>query len=130
MKDIKSVIESIKNPESGETLHSEGRIKELSIGDNSLDLTYDREGITPQQKRQIEDIIVNELSNQIDEDNIIIKTVSKNSSDVHGAKPKPKQEQPANLKVGHGSLPQKRKIESAKNIIAVSYTHLTLPTIE
>lgn len=120
MSDIRSVIESIKNPASGNTLHSEGRIKELSIKEDSLELVYDREGISPQEKRQIEDVIINELNGKIEEDNITIKTVSKNSQDVHVLKPETKSEKPANLKVGHGSLPQKKKIESAKNIIAIT----------
>lgn len=123
MNDVKTLIESIKNPETGNTLHSENRIKELKVEENALTLVYDREGISPSQKRQIEDIIYNELSGKVEEDNIVIKTVSKDSSDVLAKSEqtaKPKSEQPANLKVGHGSIPKKKKIDTIKNIIAIS----------
>jgi ATP-binding protein involved in chromosome partitioning len=118
--EIKQLIESIKNPNSGETLHSEGRIVDLKVQDNNLEFTYDRTGITPEQKRKIEDVIISELEGKVSEDSITIKTVSKDSSDVYQGGSKP-QEKPAQLAVGHGSsLPQKRKVDGVKKIIAVS----------
>ncbi len=120
MEEIKNIIHSIKNPNSNETLSSEGRIKQLTYENDQLTLVYNRDGINPDQKRKIEDVIINELKNLVSENNIMVKTVSTNSSDVTTKKPEEKKEN-ANLKVGHGApLPQKKRVSNVKKVIAVS----------
>jgi ATP-binding protein involved in chromosome partitioning len=121
---IKDIIHSIKNPNTNETLSSEGRIKQLTYENGQLTLVYNRDGITPEQKRMIEDVIINELKSEVEEDKILVKTTSTDSSDVVGAKPQPQAQKPqqsANLKTGHGTpLPQKKRVENVKKVIAVS----------
>ena len=122
MDHIRQILESIKNPATGETFGAEKRIEKLENKNGALHFTYKRDGITPEQKKTIESVIVNELKQHFSEDNIFIMTTSTNSADVFGkkepAKPAPEK---ANLKVGHGNpLPTKRKVNGAKQIIAVS----------
>ncbi|EQC51524.1 Mrp/NBP35 family ATP-binding protein [Bacteriovorax sp. DB6_IX] len=121
MEEIKSILHSIKNPNTNETLSSEGRIKQLTYENGQLTVVYNRDGISPEQKRKIEDVIINELRSHVEEDNILVKTVSTDSKDVTGAKSAPQQKAPANLKAGHGApLPQKKRVDDVKKVIAVS----------
>lgn len=124
MENIIGLIHSIKNPNTGETLEKENRIKQLTYEDGKLVLIYNRDGISPQQKRSIEDVIFNELEGKLSEDNITVKTVSTDSSDVTKASGAPAQQPPkkdANLKVGHGNpAAQKRRVENVGKVIAIS----------
>lgn len=118
---IQDILESIKNPNSGETLKSEGRIQEIKADKDTLSFTYERDGITPEQKRIIEDIIINELKSFYNEDKITVKTVSKNSADVMATKPQPAPAPKAQIKSGHGPVgATKRRVPGVKNVIAVS----------
>ncbi len=125
MSKIEEVINTIKNPATSVALSEEGRIVSIKDEGGNLEIIYNREGISPEQKRVIEDLFICELRPLIDEDKIYIKTVSGDTKDIYKSVEKPhekkKQDQPASLKVGHGSgLPAKRKLENVKNVIAVS----------
>lgn len=122
--EVKDIIERVKNPNTQKTLTEESRIVEMAIEDDSFSLTYKRDGITPAQKRQVEDVIVNELSKYYSEEKITVKTVSTDSKDVLGAKSAPasapKQDN-AQIKAGHGPVgANKKRVPGVKNVIAVS----------
>ncbi len=119
IEEIKTKLIDVKNPNSGESLLNENRFKDIAIKDENLTLVYNRDGITPEQKRSIEDDIVAKLSSVINEDNLFIKTISTQEAPAQ-AKQKPKQEG-AKLEVGHAKgAPQKRSIDGVSKIIAVS----------
>ncbi|PIK14275.1 Mrp/NBP35 family ATP-binding protein [Halobacteriovorax sp. JY17] len=120
---IKNLICTIANPATGMTLGAEERITEVKVTGESVLIKYDREGITPAQKRVIEDSIYGLLKADFEEDNITIMTVSKDSKDVFAgsAKPaEPKKEQAA-IKAGHGPVgANKKRVPNVKNVLAVS----------
>lgn len=116
-------LKDIENPQTEKSLHSEGRFLKIDIDNDWLRIEYNREGISPQEKRIIEEEIYNALKPHWDIEKIKIMTVSKGSKDVTGSEkvscqsknPAPK----ANLKVGHGEVGSPRSIPSIKHIIAV-----------
>ncbi len=120
---IKNLIRTIANPATGMTLGAEERITEVKIDGENILIKYDREGISPAQKRIIEDSIYGLLKADFEEDNITIMTVSKDSKDVFSgtaAPAAPKKEQAA-IKTGHGPVgANKKRIPNVKNVLAVS----------
>ncbi len=124
MSNIRAIVDTIKNPSSNKTLNEEGRIVSVKETKDLLEITYNRDGISPEQKRVIEDLFIGELKKAVEEDKIYIKTVSSDSSDVYksiGSNEPKKEEKPASLQVGHAKgLPAKRKLDNIKNVIAVS----------
>ncbi|WP_372652557.1 Mrp/NBP35 family ATP-binding protein [Halobacteriovorax sp.] len=120
---IKNLIRTIANPATGMTLGAEERITEVKVDGKNVLIKYDREGISPAQKRVIEDSIYGLLKADFEEDNITIMTVSKDSKDVFAGKAAPaapKQEQ-ASIKTGHGPVgANKKRIPNVKNVLAVS----------
>lgn len=122
---IKNLICTIANPATGMTLGAEERITEVKVSGEEVLIKYDREGISPAQKRIIEDSIYGLLKASFEEDNITIMTVSKDSKDVLGeAPPKkdmPKQQEQAAIKAGHGPVgANKKRVPNVKNVLAVS----------
>lgn len=125
--EIEKILNSIINPESGKTLKEEGRIVKLQMQEDVLIFQYKRDGITPMQKRAIEKDIFNRISGKIAEDKIKILTISDRSQDVFnslgGSVEAPKKQEPADkpadLKVGHGTIGEKKRVAGIKNIIAV-----------
>ena len=75
-------ISDVKNPNTNETLVSEGRVLGVSHEDGQLKIKYNREGITPAQKREIEDQIYQAIGTSFDQDKIVIMTVSESSTEV------------------------------------------------
>ncbi|WP_127715574.1 Mrp/NBP35 family ATP-binding protein [Halobacteriovorax sp. HLS] len=124
--DIKNLIGTIANPATGKTLGVEGRVKEVIVNDDAVTIKYDREDISPMQKRTIEDSIYGLLKANFDEDNITIMTVSKNSKDVLTQEDRPKREAPpkqeqAHVHAGHGPTGQaKKRVPGVKKVLAVS----------
>ena len=110
------MVGSIKNPITGKSLHEEGRLKDCREKDGGLLVTYSRDGIDPSTKRRIEDAIVLSLKNQYPEEKIWVKTVSKDSSDVY----REGGERTASLKVGHGTVGNKRSIPNVERVLCVS----------
>lgn len=117
-------LANVKNPVTKETLVSEGRILGCSVQDDILKIKYNREGISPEQKRLLEDEIYEALKGLWDENKIQIMTISDSSKDILGDKAAPTQSKPqgeqAGLKVGHGTIGTPKKINDIKKIIAVA----------
>jgi len=78
-----------------------------------IHVTYSREGIELEHKKQLEKEILTTLSSKYPEDKVFIFSTSSQ------AKSEAKKENPAQLKVGHGSVGEKRKITGVKHIIAI-----------
>lgn len=118
---IKSKLVDVKNPNTEKSLLSENRFKDIHIDGSKVTLVYNRDEISAQQKRQIEDAIVESLADLVNEDDLFIKTISSEQAPkAQQQKPQP-QQQNAQLQVGHGkAAPQKRDIPGVKKIIAVS----------
>lgn len=125
LEKAQSLINEVKNPATGKPLSDEGRIVEVNSNESQVQITYKRDGISPKEKREIEDSFIQKLDGLFEEDNIFIKTVSDDSRDVYG-KPTgeqsaPKKEQPATLQAGHGpSLPQKKRVPNVGKVYAIS----------
>lgn len=122
--EIRHIIDSITNPSSGKTLSSEGRIIECKELKNELVVKYKRDGITPEQKRVIENEIIAKMASTYKAEQITVLTVSENSSDVYQTKanaPMVKDAPAAQIKVGHGPGPApKKRVQGAKKVLAVS----------
>ena len=123
--EIKNLLGTIANPVSGKTLGSEGRIKDIEVSGENISIKYDREGISPMQKRTIEDSMYGLLKSKFEEDNISIMTVSKDSQDVFTKEERPvaenKTEAPASIQAGHGpSAPKVRRVPGVSKVLAVS----------
>ena len=123
--EIKTLIGTIANPATGKTLGVEDRVKDASITDDKIIIKYDREGISPNQKRVIEDSIYGLLKSKFEEDNITIMTVSADSKDVFTKEERPEVKAPekkeASIQAGHGPAgATKKRVPGVKNVIAVS----------
>lgn len=122
MNDFKEKISHILNPETNKTLAEESRITKVEFKGDSLNITIQRDGISPASKRKIEDDIVEALKGDVEEDNIFVLSESKKSEDIYksaGLEAKKEVKQPAQLRVGHGQVGEKRKIDGVKSIIAI-----------
>ena len=123
---IKSRLKVIKNPASGATFETEKRWQHVSLEGDKLVAEYNRDGISPSEKRQIEAEIQKSLSDLIGIDNIMIKTTSSQSQDVFKAiekNPSKKvtdSEAPmAQIKTGHGTVGNKKPVPGVGKIIAI-----------
>jgi ATP-binding protein involved in chromosome partitioning len=122
------LIKTVRNPISNKTLFEENRIQEIKFDNDNLVVKYDREGISPENKKIIEENILKTLSSFMDENKVSVITYSKNSQDVYQslgsaptAKPvKNESESGAQLKIGHGTVGNKRSIVGVKKVIAVA----------
>jgi ATP-binding protein involved in chromosome partitioning len=122
MNELTNIIAQVKNPGTGKTLGEENRIASVEEKNNQLHVTYNRDGISPEQKRTIEDEIIKALEGKFDDDKIFIFTKSTESKEVYnaiGSEAPKKSSKPAELKVGHGQVGEKKGIEGVKNIIAI-----------
>ncbi|NOT79218.1 MAG: Mrp/NBP35 family ATP-binding protein [Bacteriovoracaceae bacterium] len=125
---ILNSLKVIVNPNTGKTLNEEGRIVELKLDQNELLFKYKRDGISPEQKKVIENLVVKIASPEISSEKITVLTVSEGSADVFGGKKftkpevKKSEEAPAaQIKTGHGPAGQnKKRVLGAKKVIAVS----------
>jgi ATP-binding protein involved in chromosome partitioning len=127
---INKLLGLIVNPETGKTLKEENRIVEIKTEQNELLFKYKRDGISPEQKRKIESNIHIALADFYKPEEIMILTISENSSDVLsgktvGASSEKSQSAaaaaPAQIKAGHGpAAGAKKKVNGAKKVIAVS----------
>ena len=112
---IADMAASIRNPLTGKTLGEEGRLIGCEERDGGLSVTYSRDGIDPSTKRRIEDAMVLSFKNQYPEEKIWVKTVSKDSADIQG-----KGSPPASLKVGHGTVGNKRRVPDVERVVCIS----------
>lgn len=122
MEDLKKKLAHIKNPESQKTLVEEGRIKNIEYKGESLCVTLLRDGISPENKRKLEDEIVEALKGDANEDDIFVLSESTKSEDIYksaGLEAKKEVKKPAELRVGHGPVAEKKPIPGVKKIIAI-----------
>jgi ATP-binding protein involved in chromosome partitioning len=127
-ENVQKSLKVIVNPNTGRTLHEEGRIVEIKADQNELLFKYKRDGITPEQKKAIETIVINASSGTYTPDQVTVLTISENSADAYAGKtftPKaPADNKPAvaaQLKTGHGPVgAAKKRVAGAKKVIAVS----------
>ncbi len=117
---FKSTISTVKNPVTGNTLASESRIQDVVQEGDKLTIVYERTGISPEQKRVIENEIIEALKGQVDEDNIFIKTVSKDNGDIKATVPTQQAKPQASLNVGHAQPAPKKQVPGVGKVIAVS----------
>ena len=122
MKEYNEIVEQVLNPLSQKSLKEEDRIISIEEKGEDLYIKYNRDGISPTDKKTLESSIIASLKDSISEDNIFLLSQSKESAEVYssiGAESIKAPEQPAQLKVGHGTVGEKRKIPGVKNIIAI-----------
>lgn len=121
---IKSKLDQIKNPATGATFASEKRWQHIAMEGDKLVAQYNRDGISPAEKRIIETEIQKALSDILEVEKILVKTTSSQSQDVFKAldtkasKPAP-ETQPAQLKTGHGTVGNKKPVPGVGKIIAI-----------
>jgi ATP-binding protein involved in chromosome partitioning len=130
INEIKSRVNKILNPVTGQSLEHEQRWKHVGMDGDNLVLEYNRDGISPTEKRIIEEEILKALSELVRPENIMVKTVSTQSQDVFKAldkqTPPPSvatSNQPsstmAQIKAGHGTIDKKKPVPGVGKIIAV-----------
>ncbi len=128
LDEIKKRLNEIKNPATGQSFASENRWQHISVDGDKVTGQYNRDGISPVEKRAIEGEIQKCLSDLVGLDNIIIKTTSSQSQDVFkaldkdGVAPKAapvEPTQPAQIKTGHGTVGTKKPVPGVGKIIAI-----------
>jgi ATP-binding protein involved in chromosome partitioning len=124
-ENIQKQLNVLVNPNTGRTLQEEGRIVEIKADENELLFKYKRDGITPEQKKAIENLVLNIAAPTYSPEKVMVLTVSENSADVFAGKTfSAKQEAPkaaAQIKTGHGPVgANKKRVLGAKKVIAVS----------
>lgn len=124
---IKERLNQIKNPATGATFAAENRWQHVAMEGDKLVAEYNRDGISPAEKRVIETEIQKALTDLMVVDNILVKTTSTKSQDVFkaldekGQKPTaaPVQTEPAQIKAGHGTIGNKKPVPGVAKIIAI-----------
>lgn len=126
LEQIKEKLNQIKNPATGETFAAENRWQHIAMEGDKLVAQYNRDGISPQQKREIETEIQKALTDLVDIQNIMVKTTSSQSQDVFkaldekGTTPsRAPESQPAQIKTGHGTVGNKKPVPGVGKIIAI-----------
>lgn len=124
LTDIKNRLNVIKNPATGKTFKEEGRWQHIQIEGQKVVAQYNRDGISPAEKRVIESEIQKTLEGMVGVDDILVKTTSSQSQDVFKAldqKPQaaPTGAEPAQLKTGHGAVGNKKPVPNVGKVIAI-----------
>ncbi len=122
MKNLVELVSQVENPLTGKTLGDENRVVSVEYKGQDLYVKYKRDGINPDTKKVLEKNILNCLADEVDEDNLFILAQSDDSRDVLAGtarEPEPKNSQPAQLKVGHGTVGEKRRIPKIKHVISI-----------
>jgi ATP-binding protein involved in chromosome partitioning len=126
LEEIKKRLNEIKNPATGATFASENRWQHVNMEGDKLIAQYNRDGISPAEKRTVETEIQKALEGLVGIDNIMVKTTSSQSQDVFKAldekssKPSAAPEtQPAQIKAGHGTVGNKKPVPGVGKIIAI-----------
>lgn len=122
--EIRQRLKAICHPTTGKTFEEEGRWQHIGKEGDKLVLQYNRDGISPAEKRQIEKEIQGVLEGLVGIDNILVKTTSSQSQDVFKAldnAPTKKEEPtaPAQIKAGHGTVGNKKPVPGVGKIIAI-----------
>lgn len=126
LEKIKERLDLIKNPSTGKTFAAEGRWQFVSMEGENLVAQYNRDGISPAEKRVIETEIQKALSDLVGVDKILVKTTSSKSQDVFNSLTEksekaapPQADQPAQIKAGHGTVGNKKPVPGVSKIIAI-----------
>ncbi len=122
MEDLKQKLAHIKNPKTQKPLVEEERIKKIEFKGEALCVTLQRDGISPEDKRTIEDEIIEALKGEAQEDDIFVLSESTKSDDIYksaGLETKKEVKKPAELRVGHGPVAEKKSIPGVKKVIAI-----------
>jgi ATP-binding protein involved in chromosome partitioning len=124
MDKVSQLIAEVINPASGKTLSSENRFKKIVEENGILTVEYNREGISPQQKREIENSIFNVVSEFYPQDKVLVKSFSENSKDIYQSVGQKTQSEAsgnqANLKVGHATPMPKKRVQGVGQVIGVT----------
>lgn len=108
-------LSEIVNPNTGKTLLSEGRWKNLEESIGKIRISYDSEGFSVAQKRDLEDQIISKLDGKYKPEHILVKPYQ---GEIE--KPQENKAKPAPLKTGHGTVGPKKRVPNIKNILAIS----------
>ena len=100
----------------------ESKIIDINIVGENLHIKYNREGLSPEDKDNLENKVLDALQGVIDEDNIFMLPQSEKSSDVYksiGAEQTEESKKPAQLKIGHGAVGERKRIDGVKHVLAI-----------
>lgn len=115
LEQLSEKIYQVTNPSTQKTLKEEKRIISVEMKGEDLHVRYKRDGINSEEKKTLEQNLLSALKEDISEDNIFLISVSEEP-----IADKAKTQNPAQLKIGHGSVGEKRSIPGVKNIICVA----------
>jgi len=82
MNQFAQLLQGILNPNTGKTFSEENRWVEIGDESDRLVIRYKRDGISIEQKKMIEQEMIDLLKSKVNEDKILIFTVSENSKGV------------------------------------------------
>jgi ATP-binding protein involved in chromosome partitioning len=124
LENIRKILDSIKNPGTGKTLKEESRWIHTAFENGKVTAEYNRDGISPAEKRVIENEIQKSLSELSGITDVMVKTVSSNSQDVfkaldQGPTATPQESKPAQLKTGHATFDKKKPVPGVGKILAI-----------
>lgn len=126
LEQIKQKLNQIKNPATGKSFGEEKRWEHVSLDGEKLTAQYNRDGISPAEKRQVEVEIQKALADTLAVENILVKTTSSQSQDVFKALDQKataapvKEEAPAaQIKAGHGTVGNKKPVPGVGKLIAI-----------
>lgn len=123
MENTLKALTRVLNPMTQVSLTEEERWVNAEVDSQGrMVVTYKRDGISVSDKRNIEEQVFTALKDLYSEDNILVKTVSVENEHLEDNKKKQDTNttKPANLKVGHGVVGNKKRIPKVKKVIAVS----------
>lgn len=112
-KDFNLIVGAIINPETNKSLAEEKRLISVGVKDSQIYVKYKRDHIGPESKKQIDQSILTALSADFSTEKIVITSVVEAMANGPAANN-------AELKVGHGTVGNKRAIPNVKKVIAVA----------
>lgn len=122
---IRQRLVTITNPATGKSFDEENRWQHVGVEGEKVVIQYNRDGISPVEKRQVEKQIMEALTGTVGVDNILVKTTSSQSQDVFKALDNPPTKKseatttPAQIKTGHGTVGNKKTVPGVGKIIAI-----------
>jgi ATP-binding protein involved in chromosome partitioning len=110
-------LSELINPLTGKNIGDEKRLRQVEVQDGTIFVKYDRQDLNLDQKKQFEAFLYKSLSSSFEEDKIRLMSFSESTTKGETSSPTPSQ---ANLKVGHGTVGQKKRVPGVKKVIAIS----------
>jgi ATP-binding protein involved in chromosome partitioning len=117
MTDWMVKLSELINPITEKKLADEKRLKSVEVVDNMISVKYDRLDFSLEQKKSFEEFLYQSLKSDFTDDRIRLMSFS-DSAQPTSERPAPGSH--ANLKVGHGTVGQKKRIAGVKKVIAIS----------